>query len=121
VHILPFVGDNTIAVRKIKKGCHAEALEACALGIANYALALMHGVKAFARMLRVPQHDTLPNTCGRKFIFRTPVVTTPTKAKQRRMAKTKNYKTKPRFITRRGFVFMDIPILHLTLSFFEAE
>jgi hypothetical protein len=54
------VGVITISVRKIKKGCHAEALEACALGIANYALAFMHGGKAFARMLRVPQHDTLP-------------------------------------------------------------
>jgi len=43
-----------------KKGCHAEALEACALGIANYALAIMRGVLAFARMLRVPQHDILP-------------------------------------------------------------
>jgi hypothetical protein len=27
-----------------KKGCHAEALEACAQGIVNYALVLIHGV-----------------------------------------------------------------------------
>jgi hypothetical protein len=57
------VGVVTIPVRKIKKGCH-EALEACAQGIANYALALMHGVQAFARMLRVP-HDILRNICER--------------------------------------------------------
>jgi hypothetical protein len=41
-----------------KKGCHAEALEACARGIANYALAVMRGVKALALTLRVPQGDT---------------------------------------------------------------
>ena len=46
-----FVGNNIIGVRKIKKGCHAEALEACALGFANYALTIMHSVKAFAHML----------------------------------------------------------------------
>jgi hypothetical protein len=36
---------------------HAEALEACVLGIANYALMVMHGVKASAHTLRVPQCD----------------------------------------------------------------
>ncbi len=63
-----------LVLGKAKKGCHAEALEACALGIVNYALAIVHNVKAFAHMLRVPQHDTptqylweninLPNTCS---------------------------------------------------------
>ena len=51
-------GDTNIGNEK-RCGCHAEALEACALGISNYALTIMHGVQAFARMLRVPQHDTL--------------------------------------------------------------
>jgi len=41
-----------------KKGCHAEALEACAQGIANYELAVMHDVEAFTLTLRVPQGDT---------------------------------------------------------------
>jgi hypothetical protein len=49
-----------------KKGCHAEAQacpesiegKPCAWGIANYALAVMHGVKAFALTLRVPQVDS---------------------------------------------------------------
>ena len=45
------VGENTMDVRKIKKGCHAEAPEACPLGIADCALAVMHGVKAFAHMV----------------------------------------------------------------------
>jgi len=72
-------GVITIGVRKIKKGCHAEAPEACALGIANYALTLMHGVKAFAHMVRVPHHDTLCNIFWGKFIFRTPMVITPNK------------------------------------------
>jgi hypothetical protein len=80
-YIFALVGVVTIGVRKIKKGCHAEALEACALGIADYALAVMHGVKAFAHMVREPHHDTLLNICGRKFIFRTPLVTTPAKAR----------------------------------------
>jgi hypothetical protein len=62
-HLTPsaFVGVVSIGVRKIKKGCHGEVLEPCALGIVNYALKFMQGVKAFARMLRVPQHDTLRN------------------------------------------------------------
>jgi hypothetical protein len=59
-----FVCENILGVRKIKKGCHADALEACALVIANYALAVMHSVKAFAHMLRVPQHDTLRDIGG---------------------------------------------------------
>ena len=50
------------------------------VGIANYALTVMHGVKAFARMLREPQHDTPYNICGKQFIFRTPIVTTPARA-----------------------------------------
>jgi hypothetical protein len=36
-----------------------QVLEACAPGIANYSLAVMHDVEAFALTLRVPQGDTL--------------------------------------------------------------
>jgi hypothetical protein len=43
--------------RKIKRRSHAEALEAYALGLVNDALTVVYGVKAFAHMLRVPQHD----------------------------------------------------------------
>jgi len=50
---------KSIQEEMTKKGCHAEALEACALGIADYALAVMPGVKAFALTLRVTQDDTL--------------------------------------------------------------
>ena len=78
------VGVVTIGVRKvvflinIEYGCHPEALEGCALDVRQCIAA---GAKrenmtilAFARILREPQHDTF-------FIFRTPMVTTPTKAK----------------------------------------
>jgi hypothetical protein len=41
----------------------------------------MHSVKAFAHMLRVPQHDILRDIGGEKFIFRTGMETTSTKAK----------------------------------------
>jgi hypothetical protein len=57
-------------VRKIKKGCHAEALEACALGILNYALALMQGVKAFAHHTSSASFDTLRAILCSELLFR---------------------------------------------------
>src|ERR1700755_1100635 len=50
------------------------------VGIANYALAVMHGVEAFAHMLRERQHDTLRAVCLDKFNFRSSVETTPARA-----------------------------------------
>ena len=52
---------------RFKKECHAEALERCqselvedmCVGHRELCIAIMHGVKAFARILRVPQYDTL--------------------------------------------------------------
>jgi hypothetical protein len=48
---------------KSKRRSHAEALEACALGLVNYALTVVYVVKAFTLMLRVPQHDPLLRCC----------------------------------------------------------
>jgi len=57
ISILAFVGVVSTCVRKIKKGRHAEALEACGQRPIRHALPLMHSSRSPAHMLRVPQHD----------------------------------------------------------------